>query len=760
MSAYPSSTVSPRLATPSAALPEAAIVLLETSFAAVAPRAGELVSRFYARLFAEHPELRSMFPKSMAKQEKKLVAALALVVSSARKLDTIEPALAALGAKHTAFGAAPAHYDVVGRLLLETMADVAGSAWSPEVASAWGAAYSWVAKTMTGEGRANMDNNTVGQNGQRNGHSEFPRLARTEDDAMKRRVSDLEGQVAALNKVQAVIEFDLDGNVLTANANFLSALGYSLDEIKGRHHRMFVEPAFAASPEYTRFWLDLARGQFQAAEYKRIAKGGNVVWIQASYNPIFDAEGKVSKVVKFATDITKAKLAAIEQKLFSQMVDAAPINLMYCDTDLTIKYMNETSRATLTKLEQWLPVKASAMVGSSIDIFHKNPSHQRRMLADPRNLPHRAQINVGPEQLSLLVTARYDETGTYVGPMLTWEVITEKLALEKREKEAAEREKAQADDLKSKVDSILDVVGAAARGDLTKAVTVSGEDAVGKMGVSLGQFFATMRTSISGIAGNATALGAASEELSSVSKQMTGNADETAAQANVVSAAVEQVNKNIQTVATGTEEMSASIREIAKNAADAARVATSAVKVAETTNSIVAKLGESSADIGKVIKVITSIAQQTNLLALNATIEAARAGEAGKGFAVVANEVKELAKETAKATEDISQKIETIQIDTRSAVNAIGQIGTIINQINDIQNTIASAVEEQTATTNEISRNVADAARGSGEIAQNITGVARAAQGTSAGATDTERASAELARMAAELQKLVSQFTF
>jgi methyl-accepting chemotaxis protein len=226
-----------------------------------------------------------------------------------------------------------------------------------------------------------------------------------------------------------------------------------------------------------------------------------------------------------------------------------------------------------------------------------------------------------------------------------------------------------------------------------------------------------------------------------------------------VSAATEQVNRNIQTVATGTEEMSASIREIAKNASEAARVATGAVKVAETTNTVVGKLGESSADIGKMIKVITSIAQQTNLLALNATIEAARAGEAGKGFAVVANEVKELAKETAKATEDISQKIDTIQSDTRAAVVAIGQISQIITQINEFQSTIASAVEEQTATTNEISRNVSDAARGSGEIAQNITGVARAAQGTSAGAGDTDRAATELSRMAAEMQRLVSQFT-
>ena len=158
------------------------------------------------------------------------------------------------------------------------------------------------------------------------------------------------------------------------------------------------------------------------------------------------------------------------------------------------------------------------------------------------------------------------------------------------------------------------------------------------------------------------------------------------------------------------------------------------------------------------IKVITSIAQQTNLLALNATIEAARAGEAGKGFAVVANEVKELAKATAKATEDIGQKIEAIQGDTKGAVAAIREISAIINQINDIQSTIASAVEEQTATTNEISRNVTEAAKGSAEITQNIAGVAQAAQETTVGAAETHRAAAELSRMAAELHRLVDRF--
>jgi methyl-accepting chemotaxis protein len=262
------------------------------------------------------------------------------------------------------------------------------------------------------------------------------------------------------------------------------------------------------------------------------------------------------------------------------------------------------------------------------------------------------------------------------------------------------------------------------------------------------------------VAQSASSLAASSEELSSVSQRMGASAEETAAQANVVSAASEQVSKNVQTVATGTEEMTASIREIAKNAHEAAKVANSAVTVAETTNSTVAKLGESSAEIGKVIKVITSIAQQTNLLALNATIEAARAGEAGKGFAVVANEVKELAKETAKATEDISQKIDAIQTDTKSAVSAIGEISSIINQINDISNTIASAVEEQTATTNEMSRNVAEAAKGSSEIAQNITGVATAAQETTAGAGETQKSASELAKLAGGLQALVAKFRF
>ena len=414
---------------------------------------------------------------------------------------------------------------------------------------------------------------------------------------------------------------------------------------------------------------------------------------------------------------------------------------------------------TLKTIESLLPVRADQVIGQSVDIFHKNPSHQRKILSDPKNLPMRSNIQLGNETLDLNVSPIYDQNRQYLGAMVTWEVITQKLKMEKQIKDATENERHQSEELRAKIDSLLGVVSAATSGDLTREVTVSGEDAIGQMAEGLSGLLEKLRTTFGELGANATTLAAASEEMYSVGSQMSTNAEETRAQASVVSAASEQVSKNTQTVATGIEEMSASIKEIAKNATDAAKVATAAVKVAESTNATITKLGESSTEIGKVIKVITSIAQQTNLLALNATIEAARAGEAGKGFAVVANEVKELAKETAKATEDISQKIEAIQSDTKGAVAAIGQISQVIAQINDISNTIASAVEEQTATTNEIARNVAESSKGTAEIAENITSVAQSATNTSEGASSSQKAAQELARMAAELQQVVSEFT-
>jgi methyl-accepting chemotaxis protein len=297
-----------------------------------------------------------------------------------------------------------------------------------------------------------------------------------------------------------------------------------------------------------------------------------------------------------------------------------------------------------------------------------------------------------------------------------------------------------------------------ADGDLTRHTGLATRDEPGRMGQSLDTAMARLRNTIATIEGSAASLAGASEQMSGTAANIAASAEQTSAQAGAVSTAAEEVSRSVETVSSGSEEMGASIREISQNAAEAARVAAEAVTVTATTSATMNKLGESSAEIGNVIKVITAIAEQTNLLALNATIEAARAGEMGKGFAVVASEVKDLAQETARATDATSRRVEAIQADTSGAVTAIEEISIVIERISEFQTTIASAVEEQTATTAEMNRSVAEASAGTGEIAQNITGVAEAARLTSQGVAETQQATAELARMSTELSALVSTF--
>ncbi len=500
------------------------------------------------------------------------------------------------------------------------------------------------------------------------------------------------------------------------------------------------------------------------------------------------------------------------------LLENVPTNVMFCDRSLVIRYLNRRSLQTLTSIEKLLPVAADKVLGSNIDIFHKNPAHQRKLLSDDRNLPMKSQIALGPEKLELQVSPLYGKGREYIGAVVSWSVITEKLRLE----EEVQNQKLLFEALskaQATIEFSLDGMIVVANDNFLKTLGYSLDEVKGKhhsmfcdqkfvdspayrdfwSKLNRGEFqsgeflritkskqevwiqasynpvydttgkvtrvvkFATDITRqkkaslelLKALEETANQLAAAAEELSATATQLSKNSETTSSQSNTASANTEEVSKGVQTVATNTEEMVASIKEISRNSSEAANISKDTLKKAQTTNHTITQLGVSSQEIGNVIKVISSIAQQTNLLALNATIEAARAGDAGKGFAVVANEVKELAKQTAKATEDITNRIGSIQKDTQGAVEAIGGISQFIEKLNSISMAIAASIEEQTATTNEVARVVKESNKGVEGIAEVVKSVASAAKQSSAGASQTLDAARSLAQLAEKLKALV-----
>ena len=411
--------------------------------------------------------------------------------------------------------------------------------------------------------------------------------------------------------------------------------------------------------------------------------------VSASY----DEEGTyLGPMVTWEVVTEKLKQEAEAQRL-QQMIEGMPINVMMCDPDtLELNYLNKQSRETLKSIEHLLPVKAEDMFGQCIDIFHKDPAHQRRLLADPKNLPHKAKIELGEHTLSLDVSAVMGPNGEYIGPMVAWSVITDQI------------------NMANDVAKVVDLVASA------------------------------------------------STEMQSSAQALAATAEETNSQSVAVAAASEEVTTNIQTVASSAEELASSISEISRQVTESTKISQEAVNETNRTNEAVESLAEAAQKIGDVVKLISDIAGQTNLLALNATIEAARAGEAGKGFAVVASEVKSLANQTAKATEDIAAQVSAIQSETALAVTAIKGIGSTINKVNEIAVAISSAVEEQGAATAEISRNVTEASNGTQEVTTNIANVSTSAGESGQAAGQVLEAANGLSKNAEDMRKKIEDF--
>lgn len=382
-----------------------------------------------------------------------------------------------------------------------------------------------------------------------------------------------------------------------------------------------------------------------------------------------------------------------ERENLKQMVDLMPINVMMSDPkEFKINYANATTMKTLKSIEHLLPIKVENLMGTCIDIFHKMPSHQRNILGDPKNLPHHAVITLGTEKLDLNVSAIVDARGYYVGPMVSWSVVTAQHQLASNVKE------------------------------VTKMVSST------------------------------------AAELQATAQTLSASAEETSRQSTSVSAAAEEASTNVQTVAAAAEELTNTISTVNQQVKRSADIAKRAVQNANDANKAVQGLSQVANKIGAVVELITDIAEQTNLLALNATIEAARAGDAGKGFAVVASEVKSLASQTSKATEEIALQISEIQQETAHAVSSIKSITDIITQMDEISGSIQHSITEQASATNEIAKNIQEASTGTAEVSHNITGVQQAASETGSAATQTLQAARQLSEMAVKLETEVNGF--
>jgi methyl-accepting chemotaxis protein len=497
----------------------------------------------------------------------------------------------------------------------------------------------------------------------------------------KSRSADFEGQLNAVSKAQAVIEFKLDGTIIKANANFLKAMGYSWEEVQGKHHSMFVDPSYRDSSEYRAFWDKLARGEYDTGQYRRIGKAGREVWIQASYNPIMDISGKPVKVVKYATDITETRRQDERNAAFKGALDNLTSSVMVADADFNIIYMNNTVMSMMSEaqadIRKDLPsFDVNRLIGANIDTFHKNPAHQRGLLAG-LNKTFTTQLKLGGRTLRLIANPMLDVAGKRMGTVVELADRTLELAVQSE---------------------VQNIVTAVADGNFETRIPLEGKTGFFEaLGRGLNKMTDNMTEIVSWVQASATEVSRGAAEISR------GNLD--------LSQRTEEQASSLEETAASMEEMTSTVKQNADNSNKARQLATVARDQADKGGAVVTKamramteINDSSRKIVDIIGVIDEIAFQTNLLALNAAVEAARAGEQGRGFAVVASEVRNLASRSATAAKEIKgliqdsvKKVEEGSLLVTQSGQTLELIVTAVKKVSDIVAEIASASHEQSA---------------------------------------------------------------
>ena len=461
------------------------------------------------------------------------------------------------------------------------------------------------------------------------------------------RPKDEQLKLAALDRVLTTIEFAPDGTVLTANRNFLSLCGYDIEEIRGQHHRIFVDAAHAAHDDYAQFWETLRSGKFVSGEFARYGKSGNRIWLEASYCPVLDADGRTLSVMSFATDITAKKNAAIR---LMTMIDGMPVAVMTANPadDFRIDYLNETSKRTLGAIEQHLPVKVSELLGASIDVFHKSPQHQRRMLADASRLPHRAKIKLGPEVLDLRVSAIMSPDGGYVGPMLTWAVATAQVNM------AAE------------VSRVVEAVSAAVR---------------------------EMQDSADGLGASAENARARAASVASNSEQMAGSIHE-------ISGQVGRVTERTQQIAAQARTTDATVRHLAENARKVDAVVTMIRTIAAQTNLLAlnatieaARAGEAGRGFAVVASEVKVLAAQTARATDEITQQVAAIQTATEEAVGAIGTIGSAVAELSKLTLAMASAVEEQSASTREMSGHIGGVSTAANATGQLADTVRAIAE-------------------------------------------------------------------